>query len=531
MRPSLLLWSASVFVCIIASQTNKVAAQMESEAAGATPARAVYIRPSEVRFTHENVRFEDPPNVRETMGLSSLALDLHFDNGFSAGPAAYAATSGKRGGFIGIGMNLGYRFFPANTWSLGPMIFLGAAGGVVTPVGEGLMLRPSFVIGHDWGRLATGLGYAWTKFPKGGFHSDGIFGQISLKSSFLYMDDSFTIAGDLPPGNLLRDDIPWVSRRWRVAPSFRMYFPKATSVDLTGQSYGKNIQLGGIGIERYLDERWFMSLEAFGAFTQGTGGYMSLTSGLGYAYPITEDFSIGPKLNLGASGGHNADTGGGLILEPSAQAVYRFTRFNSIHICGGYIYSLDGNFRFPTAGIGFSGEFSGLDTTQETSRLVAARLPSDVDPVDWRFSLSSQKYLLAGLSDPQTNRPLRDQDLLGLVLDYRIDEYLFLSAGAYWPYLGDAAGYAAGLFGMTIRLPLVDRLALELQAKGGPAAGAGLPTGDGILFLAMVGPDIRISQRISVFASAGIMGFKGSINSDILEFGLRYWFGIPAYWW
>ncbi len=485
--------------------------------------RLVHTLPIEYAFSFEQIGFQLPGKPVERVGLTGLRMNFKLDNHIYAGLGGLVAVTGNRGGFIIVGADVGYDLRLVGPLRFHPEFFLGGGGGAGVPTGGGMLLRPSAALAIDLGPVGIAGGYALDIFPHNGFTSGTPFGQIAIESDFSYLDTMFSDDAPAPRG---KGGGAFRLAAWRFTPSVKYYYP-STQLNLQGKRLEPQINLVGLTIDHVLSGRFFTGIELFGAFGGGVGGYSSVTVGGGYLFPLLSTVSLVPRVQVGAAGGGSMPTGGGLIVEPSLAVPWQLTRGFAVVPAVGYLFSIDGTLRVPTASLGVSSSFGGAeaDGRVETERHSVEWL---IRHSEWRASLSTMRFLTNTKAAPATAAgTLLDINLLGIAFDYRFTSNFFLSASSYWPYSGNAGGFAAGLLGLGFRETVYEALAAEMKLNAGAAAGGGVPAGGGLLVQAMLGFDLGVTRGLSAFFNGGAQSFGGGLTSGVLETGLRLSFGMP----
>lgn len=114
--------------------------------------------------------------------------------------------------------------------------------------------------------------------------------------------------------------------RSRVAIVASGLFPSPSARLRTGAPHLRAVGLLGARLDRYVAEDWFVPLEAHGALAGDVCGYMVAFTGLGWSPRLTERLRLEALLQLGAGGGGNVHTGGGLLTRASVGASLLLTR-------------------------------------------------------------------------------------------------------------------------------------------------------------------------------------------------------------
>lgn len=499
----------------------------------------VYIRPSEFGLSYESLSFKNSAKIADSMGIVGLNYRLKYLHSFSAGFTSFIAASGTHGGFLGLGVNGGYDFNLVPLFTFRSDLFLGGAGGVgVQSNYGGLMLRLSEVALLDLRYFKPGLGYAWDYFPNGTISSSQVFFQASIPSDFVYTTfHSPSLSNDTSSKVIPKDLKPITTpknfdfHRWSLVSLLRFYLPGSSILSLpkSGKTYKltSNIALAGVRVEHFISSNFFTNFEIFGAFSGNVPGYSSVTVGTGYRLPLFSTVSLSPGVNVGGAGGGNVNTGGGLIIEPRARILASLSSAVSAQAGVGYLSAPTGNFKSLTAEAGLAYEFDALETKQKSNFFRSGVYPTLLTQSNWKISGSTVRYFLAKKRNKNLPNYNENVDLFGFRLDYILPYHFFLLGEAQIPYLGGASGFAAGLLGLGYEQIFTRHFSASLAAKGGPAAGGGLPYGKSFAVFGDLGLNWNWSPDFALFVSGGPLYFLSGASSLQAELGIRYSFGIP----
>lgn len=484
------------------------------------------IVPAELTIQHDQIEFEgDPPEGGiEKMGFTGVILNLKPGKNLHFGPGIYGATTGKRGGFIVAGFNIGLRYQLAPWAGLETELFFGGGGGSSANrlVKSGLMLRPSVGLTLHSRMVSVGVGYSLMRFPTGAIDSKQPYVKVSFTTDFLTVKK---LRGSRSLPSMSRDDL--VRDPIWLTPMLRIYRSEG-KVNTDGIDHDPIVTLAGFSFIRFLkNRRFFFEFDTFGAFDGGVAGYMSVSAGLGYMLPLSRWLYISPSFHVGHAGGDHVDTKGGLTLEPELDLRLIMSRASQLCFSTTYLNSVGGSFDVPTfsAGVGISLDSfrSKRDVREGSTYTLSGTRMREI-----RFSLSMQRYFIDGTPYPGNNSYIfSDIDLLGFNFDFFVLPWLFLNGGTYWAFGGNAGSYASGLLGAGLHQN-IGPLYLEVSWNSGAGAGGGIPAGSAAMnkFKGTLG--ISLTDSIALFGSAGRIDYLTGIDAFVAEVGLGYRFGFPV---
>jgi len=476
---------------------------------------ALKSRPTTFRVTMEEL---DLPG-NEKMGLLGTDYLIHLNKYLYTGLGLYSAVSGERGGFFVGGIESGAKFKLGKHLELDAGVFVGGGGGGSAPQGGGLMVRPHIGVMVKTSVGKFGLQASEVEFPNGGINSR----QVSLvyeKPLSVLMSKKWLPLGQT--GALSRkfmrrhqpieQDFSVLAQRYQIADGVR---------DTAGDLQVADMSLVGIEWDMYFSDAAFFRLQTLGAFGGGTDGFASLLFGLGYRFDLPGSNSLKIGATVGASGGGQVETGGGLTTDASVNLQHRFDNGLLIGARAGIVAAPDGEFEATSFGL-----YLGNADRKPARKVFTSR---DVKPRHWRVRATHQTYLPRGNSRRKgvTELDNKNVDLIGLQTDIILNKYAYITGQAIGAYDGDAGGYAAGMIGGGINYPLWKDSRLELTGEVlvGAAGGGGLDVGDGLVSQAMLGLSYRTSRSTSLQVSLGRMEAQnGSFEADVVNvtFGFRF---------
>ena len=446
-------------------------------------------------FTYENWRLPGG----EDMGMAGANLLYDFGEHLRLGIGTYGAVRGERGGFITLGLAGQLHQQLSDSWAGHLGFYVGAGGGrsdTDTKLqGGGLMLRGDLGLDyetHGYGNF--GLGVSYVQFPSGSIHSWQPYISYSypfyslLSSGWGSGSGGGTGTASLPQGN---SEFGLVLRDYRIAAS-------STRDDGTPQH--RNMQLLGAQWLSYLDDRWFLKLEAEGAMGGESNGYMQILAGGGYRLPLSSNVAVKLYGAAGPAGGGGVDTGGGLLLEGGAALQVGLTKRTSLDLSVGALRSPSASFKAYSVGLSLNYRF-GLPRVSSSDTVSWSSL-GDYEPSKLRLRLTNQTYF-KGASNWRNHSVDQPVSNLGAQLDYFVTPRWFLTGQGLAAYAGDAGSYMTGLVGVGTHLPLSQRWFLEGEALVGAAGGGGLAVGGGLIGQVNASLGYRISPSLSLMATVG----------------------------
>ncbi|HWR01258.1 MAG TPA: hypothetical protein VN371_05295 [Chlorobaculum sp.] len=442
---------------------------------------------------------------KEKMGFGEIGISKDIGESFNVGVDIWSAVRGNRGGFITIGVDGGFHTPIVDGLELEGGAFVGAGGGRggYTLSGGGLMLRAYGGLAFDMGSFGRlGAGVSYVDFPNSGsIHSTQpvVFYTVPLSFS------GRTTKGSTGSSTVRQHEnsVALVASELRVKSSART---------IKGAKQG-DLKLVGITWRNYLDDNWYIKLEAEGAAGGSSSGYMQVLAGGGVRVPIAGGLYANADASVGGGGGGAVDTRGGLLLGASAGFQYFLTRDLYTGVSAGYLAAARGSFRAfnPTLQLGY--RFGGKDD---------ANTNSVDEPIPLRVRVTSQTYL-NGSTGWRSSYTDRNVDNLGVQFDYFVLPSLYLSGQALGAYNGQAGAYMVGLVGPGVRPNITEHFFFDAEALVGAAGGGGLAVGSGLVWQGNAGLGYQISKEVSLMVNYGRIGaFNGDLRAGVIGISLGY---------
>ena len=469
------------------------------------------------RTTYESVVL--PEN--EKMGLMGINYLMTNTMGLYYGIGIYGALQGERGGFFTGGVELGYTSSIYKDLLLDVGVFAGGGGGGAAPQGGGLMLRPHITLGYDLEDVKLGLGYSKVLFANGDIHSNQLFLQAEVSFDQVTTDISdATVLQETLQHHVLPYNFTW--NRHYLALTIEEYFPFKGTKSTAGKEDIEQIHLVGFEYGSYLNRDWFGFLEAAGAMHGGAGGYAEVLGGMGYSHSLVRVVDVKVKVSVGAAGGGQVDTGGGLVYKTNLGLTY--TPIDTLNITteGGYMGAVNGSFKAYALKLSLGYPLTFLGVGKKSGEI---GIFENITYGEWGFRLVNQFYF------PSESLRYNQDDtlvsLIGLKIDRFVTQNIYLSGQAYAAYTGDVGGYASGLVGIGYRThEMIKKASFYGEVLGGAGAGGGIDSGSGAIVQPMVGMNYKFTKKLNMQLGVGpLYALTGALKTVVADIGLLYTFG------
>lgn len=444
----------------------------------------------------------------EGMGLVGTTYLLEVLPGVWAGPAAYGAITGQRGGMFTVGGEIGWQRPLAGPLAIELGFYAGGGGGGAAPVGGGLMLRPHVDLLWKSGAHEIGLSWSRVRFPSGGSIDSRQLGLV------------WNVATDFRrvPAARLGEPVRNESRSGigfdRVQAVAGVYRTRPGSNRISGPPLPRNIGFAGARLEQAFDDNAYWGLEAAGAASGGVSGYAEYLGLLGTEYGVAGDWlTLGGRIAAGMGGGGDVDTGGGLLLKAGGYAIARLGVDLGVTAELGWAQAPQGSFK---------AFYGSLALNWILDDRTGSAVPSRTTRMEWVGGV--ERYPAA-----RRDGTTRKLDAVSLRVNRYMSDRFYLSAQAHSAYAGEAGGYSVGLLGIGWRTDLGSRWHAGIEALAGAAGGGGVDTAGGALVQPMAYVGFDLAPGVALRVGGGrIKGLRGPLDGDVAEVSLAFTFGVTS---
>ncbi len=304
-------------------------------------------------------RYMIPSGVRDTSGAlvkkDMSLIGFEYGRYFSKHIFGFLETAGAAGGgadgYAEVLGGVGYRVPIFKNMSANAKVSLGAAGGGRVDTSGGVVhketlglhvsLNKKFAIDAELGHMQA---------------IDGDFKATAIKFGFNYKFNSLEVGKGLKPLNSYES---FGDYEWNINLSNQRYFSDKNI--RKGGSDSSAINLIGFEIDKLLDNDFYFTGEALGAYSGNSGGYAVGLIGIGKRKQITKKFDLFTKMLVGVAGGGGVSTGSGLVFQPMVGLGYRYS--NSIGIRGsfGRVKAMSGSLDTFVFDLGISYKFKSIN--------------------------------------------------------------------------------------------------------------------------------------------------------------------------
>lgn len=481
-------------------------------------------QPGFFRFTFEDIKM---PNNIQNMGLLGINYFSEITPLVYAGIGGYGSVTGTQGGLfvLGFGGGLHHEFFPHWWGDAGLMV--GGGGGRSSLVGGGLMLRPYIGIEYSWQSLRIGLHYSDVNFPSGLIHSQQIGLDFDIPFDIYYVIPD-QLNSEYSFKNIVVANGKYLTyQRNDFGLVFQAYRQQAGTKNVNGVVQDGTIGLVGAEFDHYFSDKFFGYVKMAGAYRGIPNGYMDILGGFGLHWkPTIYNFAVVPQFGMGAGGGGNVQTGGGIIVQPQIGLEVPLTTSFATRLSGGYLWAPKGNLKAETVSLDllYHLDFVTAGPTFTNNLLYIYKTH------DWRLQFVNQTYLHPQRSSLSTTAAI---NLIVFQIDQIFTPHIFFSYQAASAYTGNhAGGYASGMIGPGLQTNKFMNQHTQLFAEVlmGAGGGGNLAMGGGLLVEPVIGARIALTKAIGVQGSISqVKAVHGDLNTPAINLGLTINFGMLGY--
>lgn len=466
--------------------------------------------------TYDNLKL---PNS-EKLGLLGTSYIYDFNNLY-LGLGIYSAVSGQRGGFFTGGIESGYKVEIIDNFIFDAGLFLGGGGGGSAPQGGGLMLRPHIGITYDISDYQVGIGVSKVKFPNGDIDSNQVYLQLVMPFEVVHKKNTNS--------PMILDDIKDFMKKshknlgWSdtyFALTIQRYMISNGVKNTEGKLVKKDTSLIGFEYGKNFTKNIFAFVETAGAGGGDASGYAEILGGLGYKKSFGYGYGFIAKASLGASGGGQVATGGGLVHKETVGFYATLSKKLLLSTEVGHIDTFDGDFKATTFKVNFNYKLKSLSVGDNLGLINSYE---SFGQHEWNMQFSNQYYFRD--SSIRKNGDDTALSLIGFKIDRFLNNDFYISGQALGAYSGKSGGYAVGLVGLGKRVAYNNYINFFAQMLIGVAGGGNVASGDGLVFQPMIGAEYKINESFGIQTSFGkIKALNGNLDTMLMDIGFSYKF-------
>lgn len=380
------------------------------------------------------------------------------------------------------------------------------------------MFRASGGLTYRMGKLGNiGLGVSWVTFPTGSVKS--------VQPYIMYEYPFYTaLTKGWPKGNLgPKGGLMAPASRQEFSLGWTGYKLPSSVRNSSGGVQNDTMQLVGAKWTSFLDDRWFMTVGADGAFAGDSAGYMQILGGLGYRVPLCETTGLKLFGNAGPAGGGAVATGGGLIYGGGIALQQMITDKWTLELGVGAIKAGSGDFKTMQLGLNLSYVFGTPRIARGDQPLINlssySASPVHIRALNQTYLKADEKWRTQAVNSPVNN--------MGEALDYFVSPNVYVTGQGLAAYTGDAGAYMTGLLGVGVQTDLSSKWFVAAEALVGAAGGGSLATGNGSVWQVNAGLGYRITDNLSFMLTGGcIQAPTGDFKANEIGDTLSYRFGV-----
>lgn len=283
----------------------------------------------------------------KTIGLLGAEMRQYVSSSVYLELAAAGAATGDADGFAQVQLGAGYRYPLSGRNAFTAAVSVGAAGGGKVDTGGGFIAAVKGGFSHWFGKQwAAGLQAGYVTAPGGDFHAPMVGMNLT------YGPD---------PGKPAFTVDDWEAGWWQIRGGSQSYLPTGT-IRKSGDD-SDSVDLIAIKLDRMLTENFYLTGQALAAYEGEAGGYAVGLVGAGLTAPLWKGspFFASGELLVGAGGGGNIASDGGLLLQPMAGLGWMFTPRAGILASAGVVAAPDGELSTAVADLALVYRFTSAE--------------------------------------------------------------------------------------------------------------------------------------------------------------------------
>ena len=453
------------------------------------------------------------PSLKPTMGLMGLHYQTPINNWLYGGVGMYAAVTGDQGGLFTLGVELGVTPQLVGNLYLDASFHFGGGGGYRNLINDGAFINPNIGLKYKQKKFNFGVQYSHLNFYTGAVKSNSISFFIEIPSLLKFTNYS-NAQKNFVASNLSKDHI-WKTPVTKNVQQVRFDFFKPIGNSRKDNAnrqepLTETLDVLGFEYQKYISNTTFVFAHTDAVYKGLRAGFMDLFFGVGYHPYQSKNINLFTKFAIGGAGGRVAPEGG-LMIYPSAGIDVKIATKIALSSHVGYYGAVAGDLEAYTFGFGV--KYLGFNGgTKNYSSFKTQGI---------RIGIQNQTYLNVLKTD---DLPV-DLQLLGLQVNYDLNATFYLVGEVGFAYDGKSGGYAHGMAGIGMYSPyfIKNKLRAHVETLAGAAGGAGIDTGEGIVFRPSIGLSYTLTNSVSLQSSIGkfITPF-GKLKSTNINIGLSF---------
>ncbi len=469
------------------------------------------------KLSYEMLKMKGEPDI----GMAGIGTDLFI---FEKLPNlyltlnSYSAITGERPGLISFGAGLGYvQPLFDSPLAVDAGIFIGGGGGANAPDGGGLITREHLNLSYSFKNFSVFGGYSRLDFPTGNMGSNNINFGVSLSSFF---DTAQQLTGNLDVYEL-NSEIKKSRFRFNLLGTRYLHFSEGPTFSAKKD---KNIQLVGVEIDRFINDKFYAALKLNGAVTGGVDGYMSYLIGFGFEQSLwTGSLALDTQVLGGPSGGGGIASGGGGTLQGSLGLRAHLGNEYELKAALGQTIAPEGNFNGTFFELGLSKNFNFISPQKNQNTPYSLKLNEKLH--GFGLEILNRTYFPPTGLDKNGDEYDKLFNLIGFQISKRLNKNFAALGSTYWAYQGSYGAYAEGWLGLRYIYPFNANWVVQAQFLGGAAGGGGIDLGSGLAFQYGAGLARAIDENWKISLNGGkIHGLHGNFKPYFIDLGVNYSF-------
>ena len=453
------------------------------------------------------------PNLKPTMGLMGLHYQTPLNKWLYAGVGMHGAVTGDQGGLFTLGVELGLKKQLYKNIYVDANLHFGGGGGYRYLINDGAFINPNIGLQYQRKGFALGVQYSHVDFYTGHIKSNAISFFVEIPS-ILKFTNYRNAQKDFIASNISAPHF-WKAPVTKNVQQVRFDFFKPIGNSRkdnanNGEPLTETLAVLGFEYQKYVSNNTFIFAHTDAIYKGLRAGFMDLFFGVGYHPYASKNIHVFTKFALGAAGGRVAPEGG-LMMYPSAGIDLNITPKLALSSHVGYYRAIAGDLEAYTYGVGL--KYYGFNGGSENY--------SSFRTQGIRIGIMNQTYF----DVIKTDSPTIDLQLLGIQINYDLNNTFYLTGEVGFAYKGKSGGYAHGMAGIGIYSPyfLKNKMRAHIEGMAGAAGGAGVDTGEGVVVRPSIGLSYTLTKSVSLQSSIGrfVTPF-GNLESTNVSVGLSF---------